>query len=378
MELIRILYVNGGIMHRGGIESYMMNYYRHIDRTKIQIDFIVHGFEKGVYDDEIKRLGGRIFNVPVKSKSYLGNIRALKKIFMSGQYKIIHSHMDAMSMVVLKTAQECGIPIRIAHSHNTQHLTNNRIKYYINEYAKKNITKYATHCFACSELAGRWLFGDENVDKNRVTFIKNAIELDKYKFNLNERKKIRKEFEVEDSFVIGHVGRFDYQKNHLFLLGIFSELLKEQPNSKLLLVGDGHLRKEIESKIEALNIKDNVILAGARNDVQSIFNGLDVFCLPSLFEGMPVVSVEAQCNGLSCLFSDTITREAQIDKNVEYLKLEASSKFWTDSLLSASANALKRTINPEKFINKGYSISNEVINLQNIYLSLYRESNNVE
>lgn len=370
MEPIRVLYVNGGIMSRGGIESYMMNYYRNLDRDKIQIDFIVHGFEKGVYDDEIKSMGGRIYNVPVKSKDYIGNIKALRKIFLSGQYKIVHSHMDAMSAVVLREAKKCGIPIRIAHSHNTQHLTNSRLKFILNEYARKKVKKYATHLFACSKDAGIWLFGKKSFDDGKVKIINNAIDLDKFKFDISKRQKNRNELGIKDEFVIGHIGRFDYQKNHIFLLKIFKETLKYLPNSKLLLVGDGNLKNYINHKIEDLKIKDNVIILGARDDVNEIINSFDIFILPSLFEGLGIVGIEAQVNGLNCILSDVIPKEISITNNLDFISLNEDIKVWVDSIvMNSKKNSDRLKVN--NFYNfSNYDIKIQSKKLQAFYLSL--------
>lgn len=366
MEPIRILYVNGGIMNRGGIESYMMSYYRNIDRKKLQVDFIVHGFERGAYDDEIESMGGKIFRVTVKSKNYLGNIRQLKKIFNSYNYKIVHSHMDAMSTVVLKVAKECGIPIRIAHSHNTQHLTNNRIKYLLNEYARKNITKYATHYFACSEPAGRWLFGDMYVDNKHVTYVKNAIPAEQYKFSDFLRRKIRTKLKIEEELVVGHVGRFDYQKNHIYLLEVFSRLFEIEPKSKLVLVGDGHLNDKIKQRIEELNIADNVMLLGSRKDVNELLNAFDVFVLPSLFEGLGIVLIEAQANGLKCIASNTTPREVNISGNVDFLATNKSEiDDWVRLILNNTI--VDREINRDIFILSGYEIKNEAKKLEELY-----------
>lgn len=370
MRPIRVLYVNGGIMDRGGISAYMMNYYRHIDRSKVQIDFVVHGFEKGVFDDEIQELGGVIYNVPVKSKDYFGNVKALREIFRSEKYKIVHSHMDAMGAVVLKEAKKCGIQVRIAHSHNTEHLTNNKLKYIFNEIARKNITKYSTQLCACSEAAGRWLFGDANTDGGRVTYIKNAIELDKYKFDGQVRAAVRKEYGLDDSFIVGHIGRFDHQKNHSFLLEKFRDVLKERPDSILFLVGDGHLRGTIEAKIKDLGIIDNVIMAGVKEDIYRIINGFDVFCLPSLFEGLGIVLIEAQANGLKCIVSQNIPSEANVSGETIFLALDANPKIWVDSIIASKKEDVDREIDSERYIDAGYAIPFEAEKLQNIYLRL--------
>lgn len=373
MDIIRVLYVNGGIMDRGGISAYMMNYYRHIDKSKVQIDFVVHGFEKGVFDDEIQELGGRIYNVPVKSKDYFGNVKALKGIFRSGKYKIVHSHMDAMNMLVLKIAESCGVPIRIAHSHSTQHITNSKFKLIINEYARKKNNDYATHRFACSKESGKWLFGEKCFENGDIIYANNAIDLDKFQFDVSLRQQVRDEFNLDGSFAIGHVGGFNYQKNHLFLIDIFNSLLKDKANAKLVLIGDGVDRIMIEKKISDLNLTKKVILVGSRNDVFRLLNGLDFFCLPSLFEGMPTVSIEAQVNGLPCLMSNTITRESKFNHNVSYEKLSATPEEWAKNILSSITKNDSRQVNADEFINRGYSIKKEAEKLQNLYLSLRQE-----
>lgn len=372
MDKIKILYINGNIMKRGGIESYMMNYYRHFDHNKIKIDFVVLGFEKGVYDDEIEALGGEIYHIPKKSKNYLGYLKGLRKIFNTGQYKIVHSHLDAMSMTVLKQAQKCNVPIRIAHSHNTQHLTNNFIKLKINEYARKTVKNYATHLFACSENAGRWLFGNQAVKEGKVNIIKNAIDIDKFIFNEEKRKDLRKKLGIsQDEFVIGHVGRFDYQKNHEFLLDVFANVLKIVKNAKLVLIGDGDLRKEIENKISILNIKNNVILLGVREDVNNLYNLFDLFVLPSHFEGLGIVAIEAQANGLPCIVSDVVPKEAKVTEKIKFLSLN-SIELWTRTIISFTNKNIDRQINKRYISDLGYDISFECEKLQELYLSLWR------
>ena len=207
---VKVLYINGNIMKRGGIEMFMMNYFRHIDKSKVHIDFLVHGNENGVFDDEIIAAGSRIFHVPTKSKHPLTYQRELRKLFKSEYFDIVHSHLDAMSGWALKIAKECGVPIRIAHSHNTDYLTTNRIKRAINDYWKKQIPQYATYLFACSQMAGEWLFGKNS----KFKIVNNAIELERFHYNEEIRNCIRKENNWDEMFVIGHIGRFDYQKNH--------------------------------------------------------------------------------------------------------------------------------------------------------------------
>ena len=370
MEPIRVLCVNGGLLNRGGIEAVIMNYYRNIDKSKVQFDFVVHGFEKGIHDEEIELLGGKIYNIPIKSKDYVGNIKALRAIFDSGVYKIVHSHMDAMGMLVLKTAMKCGIPFRIAHSHNTNHLTNNKIKYYLNEYARKNIKKYATHLLSCSEMAGRWLFGDDAFNGNNVRILNNAIDSKNFYFNEFTRIKVRKHLDLQDNLVFGHVGRFEHQKNHLFLIDIFHEILKLRKNAKLILIGDGHLKNQIMERTNQIGISEKVLLLGLRTDINELLNAFDALLLPSLFEGLPVVLIEAQANGLQSFVSDSITREVNILNLVKYFSLNDSAPEWAAKILSNYSYGIERKVSKNSFIATGYDIENSALDLQNLYLNL--------
>lgn len=373
MEPIRVLYVYGGIMSRGGTESFMMNYYRNFDKSKVQVDFVVHGFEKGVYDDEIESMGGEIYHVPVKSKDYFGNAEALRKIFNSGKYEIVHSHMDAMSMVVLKLARQCDIPVRIAHSHNTQHLTNNKIKFMLNEYARKKITKYATHLCACTEDAGRWLFGNKALNDKKVILMNNAIELDNFAFSLQKRNVIREQLGLKENFVIGHIGRFDYQKNHMFLLEIFKATLGKKPDAKLLLIGDGHLREQIKERIEQLGIKKSVVMLGLRDDVNDLLNAFDLLLLPSLFEGLGIVLIEAQTNGLRCIVSHGVPQAVNITNLVSYKSLDETAIHWADQVNQLENNSNEREGYLSMMSEGGYGINIEAPKLMNLYISLIKD-----
>lgn len=366
---IRVLFVNGGLMNRGGIESYMMNYYRHFDREKIQIDFIVHnagGY--GYYDDEIKKLGGNIYVVPQKSKHPIKYTSHLKKIFKNNNYKIIHTHMDAMGTWVLKIAKECGIPIRIAHSHNTQHLTTNPVKLFFLEQARKKINLYATHRMACSEAAGKWLFGNAPYQ-----IIRNAIDLDKFIFNLPVRESVRKEWGIKDGeFLIGHVGRFDTQKNHTFLIDVFYKVHQKLPNTKLMLIGEGGLMPDIKEKVEKLGLKDSIIFTGSRNDANLFYNAFDLFVLPSLFEGLGIVAIEAEINGCTSFLSDKIPQEAKIAQNVSFIPLNID--VWTNKIIEYIFQKELRQGALFDIYKSGYDIKTEALKLQNIYLDLWKNS----
>lgn len=369
MKKIKILYVLGGVMSTGGIESHVMNYYREIDKNKYIIDFLVHGNKEGIFDEEIRSFGGKIYNVPIKSENFRGNIIEIHKILRNNKYDIIHTHMDAMNLIPLIIAKINNVKVRISHSHNTNHLTNSKIKYSINELARKLAVLFATHYAACSSDAGKWLFGNKKI--KQVKIIKNAINLDSYKFNLEKRENKRKELKVSNSLVIGHIGRFDYQKNHDFLLDIFSEIVKLKNDSHLILVGSGHLEKKINSKIQSLNLQNKVSLVGSKTCVTEMLNAMDVFLFPSLFEGLGMVLIEAQANGLPAIISDTIPQEVIMDsERIEMLSLEGNHQQWAMKVISFSEKGRSDILNT--LTREGYSIENETKQLEDYYYNLYK------
>lgn len=356
-------------MKRGGIEAFMMNYFRHIDRNQVQIDFVVHGYDKGVYDDEILAAGSKIYHVPTKSKHPIAYQKKLREIFGSGEYQIVHSHCDAMSGWILKIAKQCGVPVRIAHSHNTNHLTNNPIKRLINEYYRKQIPKYATDLFACSQAAGKWLFGRNA----KFKVIKNAIDLDKFKFNEEKRKKIRNLYDWNDKYVIGHVGRFDYQKNQEFLIPVLEQVKEHRKNAVLAFVGDGKTMQDIKECVQKGHVTQSVFFLGSKDNVDSIYNAFDVFVLPSRFEGLGIVAVEAQANGLHCIITDQIPREAILCDNVELLSIRDVER-WAASL--TVQNYHRNITSIEQIKNAGYSICDEAQKLQDLYIKMGEKKQN--
>lgn len=357
-------------MNRGGIESFMMNYFRHIDRKRVRIDFLVHGYQEGVYDKEIEQCGGKIYRVPTKSKHPLVYQKEIKKVFNSGKYSIVHSHADAMSCWILKMAKDCGIPVRIAHSHNTDHLTINKLKYFVNEVARKNITKYATQCFACSEAAGKWLFGSHDF---RV--IPNAIELEKFRYNSEIGEDIRKKLGIsKDTVVFGHVGRFDTQKNHEFLIRVFKRMLQENKKVALMLIGDGWNQPRIEAMVQQEKLEKYVFFMGARDNVDQLYSAMDCFVLPSLFEGLGIVLLEAQGNGLECVVSDTIPREVDVTHTISFLPLD--EEVWASAL--SKIKVIPRYNTAKAIQDAGYDIHLAAKKLENLYVELGNKKDNTK
>ncbi len=362
----RILYVNGGILDRGGITAYMMNYYRHFDKDLLQVDFIAHGGE-GAADREILENGGRIYHVPTKRQDLFGNVRELNRIFSSGEYKLIHAHMDGMNGMILKMAQRCGIPIRISHSHSTNYLTKNRLKIALHERVRRQIPKYATHLWACSQAAGRWLYGEQA----EFTVIPNAIDVERWRFRPEMRQEQRDRHHLNDKFVIGHVGWLNYPKNQEFLIDLMPDLLKRRPDAMLVLVGEGPNRSKLERMIRERNLQEQVLMLGERGDVSDLINMFDVFTLPSEFEGFPVSAIEAQANGAACMFSDRVPAEVKVTDCVCFLPLEKEA--WIEALsrgLVTKSDHVDRMNAAETIRKKGYDIFQAAEDLQKRYMEL--------
>ena len=329
-EPIRVLHVVTH-MNRGGLETMIMNYYRQIDRTKIQFDFLTHRDGNKDYDDEIRRLGGIIYHLPpLNPFDKKGYLKKLDEFFrVHSEYQIVHSHLDCMSAYPLRAAEKYGVPVRIAHSHNTSQERN--LKYLIKLYSKSLIPKYATELFACSEAAGKWMFGNQ-----KFIVMKNAIDCNKYLYNYEISKQVRKELGIENKLIIGHVGRFNAQKNHKFLIDIFGQIYTQNPEAVLLLVGEGVLMDEIKQKVKERKLEEAVKFLGVRADVERIMQAMDVFVFPSLYEGLPVTLIEAQAVGLPCIVSNKITKEISIASNIVFLDLTLGAAQWAEECLKNS------------------------------------------
>ena len=357
---IRVLHVVTH-MNRGGLETMIMNYYRHTDRMQVQFDFLVHRSEEAAYAAEILSLGGRIYRLPPLnpfSPIYLG---ALNAFFAEHrEYQIVHCHLDCMSGIPLKYAKKHGVSVRIAHAHSSNQTKDK--KYLLKLIYKKNIVKYATHLFACGEEAGKWMFCVEN-----STIIKNSIHVEKYAYSAGTADAMRKSLNFSsDALVVGHLGNFTRPKNHLFILEIFAEVAARQPSAKLLLVGDGELRPAIQRKADELNITDKIIFTGVRSDVPQLLQAMDVFLFPSLYEGLPVSMIEAQAAGLPCLISDKVPIECKITDLVQQISLEAGAAHWAEAVLNAAKAPRKDTLSEIKAA--GFDIQENALWLQNFYL----------
>lgn len=358
-------------MDRAGIETMLMNYYRNIDRDDIQFFFLCNKNKPGAYDKEILDLGGKIFHSPglnpLKAFKYH---KIVKKIIIENHIDIVHTHNGAFGLQALIAAKSVGVKVRIAHVHGTK--IDKNLKLPLKLLYKTQLKHFANQFWGCGIDAIKYYFGKNNVEKDNYYIMKNAIDIDKFRYNEEVRTKIRKELGIsENEILIGHIGRFMPQKNHVFLIELFNEILKKNKNYKLLLIGDGELQEKIKNKVNELGISKNVIFTGNIPNTYEYYQAMDLFILPSLFEGLPVVGIEAQASGLNCLFSDTITKEVDFTNNVEYLSLKDSLNKWIDKIVEMSSKG--RNIIKNEISDNGYSIRVEVKKLENKYRNLLNQ-----
>lgn len=363
---IRILHVLQR-MEAGGTQALLMNLYRKIDKTKIQFDFLVEYPNKQFYDDEILKMGGKIFYTNIRNDFNIFKFqKTLKKVIMKNNYRIIHVHAYTIGFFALRVAKKCNVPVRIAHSHNNQTVKDR--KYIMKKIMQKIYTIYATDLFACSEEAGRYLFKNK-----KFNILNNSIDSQKFIYKDDLRNKVRKNLGIkDDEFLVGHIGRLHAQKNHNFLLNVFVEIKKKIKKSKLLLIGDGPLEAEIRNKIKKLGIEQNVIMLKNRSDVNELYMAMDVFILPSLFEGLGIVAIEAQASGTPCLTADTLPLESNVSPLFKSLSLNESPDKWAEEAIKISESKYKHK-NMQKYIeNANYDVSKSARKMEKYYLEKYK------
>lgn len=356
MKKIKVLHFFGK-MDIGGAETFVMNLYRQIDRNKVQFEFAVTSPEKGHFDDEIKELGGKIHILPHPKQELRKYIQRLKLLLATNVYDVIHSHVHYFSGINLSIGKKCGVKIRISHSH-TYNNNDFSFKRFLYEYLMKSLIKLnATHLLACSREAAKELF-----DNKRVEIINNGIDLERFTRTKYSKEEYRKALNIpEKSFVIGHIGGFRPEKNHSKLIDIFLDVLKEESNAHLVMVGDGEKRIDIEKLVDDYKIRDKVHFLGIRKDTEDILRSFDIFVFPSLYEGLGIAVIEAQVSGLYCVVSDTLPKAVDITGNVSYIALDAE-KEWVDAILNNYYN--KKSINTELI---EYDIRNVCKQIFNLY-----------
>lgn len=361
---LRILHIVEKIERNNGVTAVVLNYFRHINHKAVMFDFITHGSGEQELENEILEGGGKIYVFPdlkiQNIKKCKSQIRTL--LNQKNKYSIIHCHIPNMAFMYLKVAKEKNIPIRIIHSHNSQ--GSDKISKTIrNNVLHKIGISYANHFMTCSHLAARYLFGKQS---QKAFLLHNAVDLKKYSYNKDIREKTRQELGLRGKIVIGHVGRFCKQKNHIFMLGFFQKLVKRNNNYRLLLIGSGELDEVIKETSKKMGIINYIIFAGVQTDIPKYLMAMDCFVLPSLFEGLPVSGVEAQVSGLTSFFSNKITGETKISPNASFLNLD--KQVWADKIDKYVKNSeINKIDNYKEITDQGYNIEVEANKLLQYY-----------
>lgn len=367
--MIRVLHVLGGT-GLGGAESRIMDLYRQMNKEEIQFDFLVHrkcAGESQFYDEEITQMGGHIYVLPkFKVYNYFTYRKAVKVFFKEHhEFRVVQGHMTSTASIYLPIAKRAGIPVTVAHSRNAG--VEKGLKGIATKFLRKNLYRKADHCFACSVLAGEDVFGKGWVAKGNVKIIHNAIDAGKFTYDLEKRTAMRQKLQINDKLVLGHVGRFNNQKNHPYLIDIFAEICKKREDAILILLGDGPDKEKMEQKCEELGIRDKVLFEGNQRHPEEYYQAFDFFLLPSFYEGLPGVLVEAQAAGLFCLASDTITTEAKATDLVTYLSTEQPAEKWAEAILSHTDYERKDIY--QKMVTSGFDVKTQAEGYRNFYLS---------
>lgn len=343
-------------MNAGGAETFLMKLYRTIDREKYQFDFCVNIKEKNFYEDEILRLGGNVYRIPSKSESLKEFKKQLTNVVKSHEYKyVLRITANAAGLLDLKIAKKAGAKICIARSSNSNAEGGIKSRM-LHRIGQTLYLRYVDKKIAPSDLAAIYTFGNPSYSTGEVKIIHNALNVEEYKFSKEDRIHVREELNIpQGACLIGHIGRFMQQKNHDKLIRVFQEVCKKNENARLLLVGNGELENTIRKMVDEFGITNKVVFAGVRSDIPRLLSCMDLFVMPSLYEGMPNTVIEAQANGLYCVISDTITKEADITGNVCFISLEESEQKWASTICNHINDIRKDT--KDQFIDRGYDIT---------------------
>lgn len=370
--MIRVAVVMGK-MHSGGKKNLVMEYYRHIDRSRVQFDFICDSDSNAIPKEEIESLGGKVY-VITPYQHIFKNMAEMKHIFKAGHYKIVHAYNNTMNVFAMLAAKQAGVPIRINES-ISMGSDSGDWKNGIKKILKPLNKAFATDYMANGEVCGRWQFGNELFDQGKVTVFKTVINAEKHPFDPKLRDKTRAELGLSNNLVIGHIGRLTEQKNTLFLIDIFNEILKKRPDARLLLVGDGNLREQMLKKIDDYGIKDKVVYLGRTEDIHKLYNAMDCFLLPSIYEGLPVVGVEAECCGLPIFFSTAVPEESSPCEDLgSFIGLDKSAEEWAEEVVEKTERLKQdRTGRIEEIKRTGFDSRTEAGKLLEYYISVTKE-----
>lgn len=377
-QAIRVLHITE-MLSAAGIESFIMNMYRNIDRSKVQFDFMVLRNQKEFYDDEVRKLGGRKYyvhsNISNTWLRVLDEAYQIEKFLKEHQYDIIHIHYTTpLRAPYLLAAKKAGAHTRIYHAHSAAVSGKSKVKMIVYEHYRDRIIKWGTDWFGCSRAAAEWIFPQKNVDNDEIEIVYNGIDTKRFRYNEKMRNMIRTELGLVDDFVLIHTGRFIDQKNQSFVLDIFKKIKKRYSKSKLIFLGTGDLMNEIEQKAQRLGIKTDVLFLGVKDNVQDYLSAADCYIMPSLYEGLPVAAIEAQCSGLPCVMSENITREVALTGSIDFLPLDESVDTWADEVLKYKN--FRRVDGSQIVADKGYDVLSVSKWLENYYLDCAMRNEN--
>lgn len=365
-----------GAMNHGGIEHFVMNVYRKIDRNLVQFDFVERVNERSVFDDEIESLGGRIYRFQSPDKHPVSSMRFYRTLFREHpEWQVVHEHRSTLSgfLCCLRAASYEHVQTRVAHAHNSTLSgwyggVGNAVEKVTDKINKKMIGKIATDYFACSDAAAQWLFPPESGVSDRVRIISNGIAASRFAFSVGDRAEVRALYGIpENAFVIGHVGRFSQEKNQKFLIGLLKALPAEV-GGRLLLLGDGSLRGEIEKIASELGLRDRIIFAGLQSETWKFYSAMDAFCMPSIHEGLPVSAVEAQASGLPLFLSENVSRDTNLGGVEAFLPINEGPEVWAEALFGCRRDAGKRSLGVKLVADAGFDIDVAARELQEFYL----------
>lgn len=365
-EAIRVLHVFG-TTNLGGAESRVMDLYRAIDKSKVQFDFVVHTDKECHYDREIIEMGGRIFRVPpFRVYNILSYKSDFKRLFKQHpEFQAVHGHMTSTASIYLPIAKKFGIPT-IAHARSAG--VDAGFKGKLTKFLRRNLVKKTDFCFACSKLAGEAVYGEKTVLEGKVKILPNTIDAKKYEFSKEKQKECRKKLGIEGKTVIGHVGRFHPCKNHEYLLKVFAEYHSVNPNSVLMLVGQGEEMDKIKVQAKQLELQEDVLFMGNKKNVEDYYNVMDFFVFPSFYEGMPGTVIEAQASGLPCLVSDRITQEVGITELVTFMNIDEEPSVWSEYMLEYNNKNNRERY--EDIVDAGFDVSGQAKWYEQFYCSL--------
>lgn len=362
--MIRVLHVMSGIGYQGGVQALVWNYYKHINQEEVRFDFIVHSNRMEGYEKRFLDRKSKIFYVPPKKEGLIQNYREINKILKENNYDIIHVHQDFLGYVALLAAKKCNIKVRIMHSHKAN-MIESLFKRIIRWCFTSLCVNLATDLFACGKEAAIWTYGLRRYEEGQVYILNNAIEEKEYLFDNNVRKEVRLKYGFSNKTVIGNVARFTYQKNQELLIDILEKLVKINSNYLLVLIGDGELLDSVKEKVLVKGLEQSVVFLGAKDNVNELLQGMDIFILTSRFEGLPVTMVEAQTADLPCIISDNITHEIDINKKTKYVKLDDALEIWCDAIIKSSCCG--RANMQREVDESGFNIEKESEKLVNYY-----------